>query len=320
MEPKVNYVLVGSFVALLGAAILAGILWLGKSDYRGSYDRYEAYMTESVAGLSVDSSVKYRGVDVGRVKAIALGPDNPEEVLLTLDIVRGTPVKTDTIAVLETQGLTGLATINLTGGSREAPSLQAQAGQAYPVIKTGPSLFARLDKTASRLLSEEGLARLLADLDLAAKGVANVLDEGNRTTLTKTIKDLAEVAQIIASHKAQIEQSLNGAAKSAENLSKLTASLNAQVPPMLAGINKSVSVMDAATDELARTTKTVGSVVNDARPELQQFTKRTLPEAGQLVTELRQLTSTLTRVARELEREPSSLVFGRKTPSRGPGE
>ena len=320
MEPKVNYILVGLFVALLGAAVLAGILWLGKTDYRGAYDRYEASMKESVAGLSVDSTVKYRGVDVGRVKAIALRPDNPEEVLLTLDIMRGTPIKTDTIAVLETQGLTGLATINLTGGSREAPILQAQGGQAYPVIKTGPSLFSRLDETASRLLSDEGLAQLLADLDLAAKGVANVLDEENRTVLKKTIKDLSDVAQTLAAQKVQIEHSLNGAAKSADNIVKLTASLNAEVPTLLAGINKSVAALGTATDELARTSKTVGAVVSEAKPELQQFTKRTLPEAGQLVTELRQLTGTLTRVARELEREPSSLVFGKKAPARGPGE
>jgi phospholipid/cholesterol/gamma-HCH transport system substrate-binding protein len=320
MEPKVNYVLVGSFVAFLGAAVLAGILWLGKTDYRGSYDRYEAHMKESVAGLSVDSTVKYRGVDVGRIKAIALRPDNPEEVLLTLDIVRGTPIKTDTIAVLETQGLTGLASINLTGGSRDAPSLQAQEGQAYPVIKTGPSLFSRFDEAASRLLSEEGLAHLLSDLDMAAKGVANVLDDDNRTVLKKTIKDLSDVAQTIAAHKTQIEHSLNGAAKSADNLVRLTALLNEQVPPLLAGINKSVIALGTATDELARTSKAVGTVVNDAGPELQQFTRRTLPEAGLLVTELRQLTGTLNRVARELEREPSSLVFGRKTPPRGPGE
>jgi phospholipid/cholesterol/gamma-HCH transport system substrate-binding protein len=320
MEPKVNYILVGSFVAFLGAAVLAGILWLGKTDYRGSYDRYEAYMKESVAGLSVDSTVKYRGVDVGRVKAIALNPNNPEEVQLTLDIERGTPIKTDTIAILETQGLTGLATINLTGGSRDAPSLQAQNGQAYPVIKTGPSLFGRLDEAVSRLLSEEGLAQLLSDLDLAAKGVANVLDDENRMALKKTIKDLSDVAQTISAHKSQIEQSLNGAARSADNLVKLTTSLNEQVPTLLAGLNKSVAALGTATDELARTSKTVGTVVNEARPELQQFTKRTLPEAGLLVTELRQLTGTLTRVARELEREPSSLVFGRKAPSRGPGE
>ena len=320
MEPKVNYILVGSFVAFLGAAVLAGILWLGKTDYRGAYDRYEAYMKESVAGLSVDSTVKYRGVDVGRVRAIALRSDNPEEVLLTMDIVRGTPIKTDTIAVLETQGLTGLATINLTGGSREAPPLQVQEGQVYPVIKTGPSLFVRLDEAVSRMLSEEGVARLLVDLDAAAKGVAKVLDEENRTLLKQTIKDLSGVAQSVAARKTQIEQSLNGAARSADNLAKLTASMNEQIPALLAGINKSVAKLDAATDELARTSKTVGTVVTEAKPELQQFTRRTLPEAGQLVTELRQLTSTLTRVARELEREPSSLVFGRKTPPRGPGE
>ena len=320
MEPKVNYILVGSFVAFLGAAVLVGILWLGKTDYRGAYDRYEASMKESVAGLSVDSTVKYRGVDVGRIKGIALRPDNPEEVLLTLEIVRGTPIKTDTIAVLETQGLTGLATINLTGGSRDAPSLQAQEGQAYPIIKTGPSLFYRLDEAVSRLLSEEGLAQLLVDLDTAAKGAAKLLDEDNRTTLNRTIKDLSDVAHTIAAHRTEIEQSLNGAAKSADNLVKLTASLNAEVPTLLAGINKSVAALGSATDELARTSRTVGTVVNEARPELQQFTRRTLPETGLLVTELRQLTGTLTRVARELEREPSSLVFGRKTPSRGPGE
>ena len=320
MEPKVNYILVGSFVAFLGAAVLVGILWLGKTDYRGTYDRYEAHMKESVAGLSVDSTVKYRGVDVGRVKAIALNPNNPEEVLLTMDIVRGTPIKTDTIAVLETQGLTGLATINLTGGSRDASSLQVQEGQAYPVIKTGPSLFFRLDEAVSRLLSEEGLAQLLVDLDSAAKGAAKVLDEDNRILLKRTIKDLSDVAQTVATHKTQIEQSLNGAARSADNLVKLTTSLNEQVPTLLAGLNKSVAALGTATDELARTSKAVGTVVNEARPELQQFTRLTLPEVGQLVTELRQLTGTLNRVARELEREPSSLVFGRKSPARGPGE
>ena len=320
MEPRVNYVLVGSFVAFLGAAVLAGILWLGKTDYRGAYDRYEAHMKESVAGLSVDSTVKYRGVDVGRVRDIALRSDNPEEVRLTLDIARGTPIKTDTIAVLETQGLTGLATINLTGGSKEAPALIALEGQDYPVIKTGPSLFVRLDEAVSRMLSEEGVARLLVDLDAAAKGVANVLDEENRTLLKQAIRDLSDVTHSIAARKNQIEQGLNGTARSADNLAKLTASMNEQIPALLAGINKSVAKLDAATDELARTSKTVGTVVTEAKPELQQFAKRTLPEAGLLVTELRQLTGTLTRVARELEREPSSLVFGRKSPPRGPGE
>ena len=121
MEPKVNYIVVGAFVLLLGFTVLGAIFWLGKTDYRGIYDRYDVYTRESVAGLSVDSTVKYRGVDVGRVKEVVLNPENPEEVRITLNIVGGTPVKTDTQAVLVTQGLTGLVTLNLTGGTREAP-------------------------------------------------------------------------------------------------------------------------------------------------------------------------------------------------------
>lgn len=320
MEPKPNYILVGVFVAILSAVVTVGVLWLGKTDYRGVYDRYEAHMRESVAGLSVNSTVKYRGVDVGRVKDIALSPDNPEEVRLTLDITRGTPIKIDTIAVLETQGLTGLATINLTGGSRDAPPLQALEGQEYPVIKTGPSLFFRLDEAISRLLSEKGLSQLLADLDLAAKGAADALDEENRATLKQTIKDLSDVVQSVAAHKQQIEDSLKGAAQSADHLVKVTASLNEQVPVLLARINKSAAALGIMTEELAQTSKAVRSVVNESKPELQQFSRQTLPETALLVTELRQLAGALTRVARDLEREPESLVFGRTRPPRGPGE
>ena len=321
MEPKVNYILVGAFVAILGAAALFGVLWMGKADYRGIYDRYEAYFRESVAGLSVDSTVKYRGVDVGRVKDIALSPDNPEEVKLTLDIARGTPIKTDTVAVLQTQGLTGLATINLTGGSRDAEPLVALEGQYYPVIKTGPSpSFFRSDEAISRLLSDQSLPHLLANLDALAKGASDTLDEENRAALKRTIRDLSEVVHSVAAHKTQIEQSLNGAARSADNLAKLTAALNEEVPVLLARINKSATALNTMTEDLAQTSKAVRSVVNDNRPALEQFSRHTLPEAGALVVELRQLAGALGRVASDLEREPSSLVFGKTPPPRGPGE
>lgn len=321
MEPKVNYILVGSFVAILGAAVLFGVLWLGKMDYRGLYDRYEAYFRESVAGLSVDSTVKYRGVDVGRVKDITLNPDNPEEVRLTMDIAKGTPIKTDTVAVLETQGLTGLATINLTGGSREAPPLEIVEGHDHPVIMTGPSPpFFRSDEAIVRFLSEKNLVNLLASLDSLAKGASETFDAENREALKRTIKDLSDIAHSVAAHKEEIERGLSGAARSADHLAKVTASLNEQVPGLLARIDKSAAALNAMTEEFAQTSKAVRSVVNDNRPELERFSRQTLPEAGLLVTELRQLASALTRVAQELEREPNAVVFGRKPPRRGPGE
>lgn len=320
MDTKVNYVIVGAFVAVLGAAVLVVVLWLGKSDYRGVYDRHYAYMRESVAGLSVNSTVKYRGVDVGRVKDIVLNPENSEEVRLTLDILHATPIKTDTVAVLETQGLTGLATVNLTGGSRESPALEVAPGQEYPVIKTGPSLFFRLDMAISRLLSDQGLTKLLANVNTLSQNATAVVDEENRATLKQILKDLSDITRTVAGHSERVDKGLVSASQAAENVAKMTEAVNKQIPTLLERVNKSAAALQTMTEELAHTGRAVRSAVQESRPDIEQFTRQTLSETGALVTELRALTGTLQRVARQLEQEPSSLVLGKKALQRGPGE
>jgi phospholipid/cholesterol/gamma-HCH transport system substrate-binding protein len=320
MDTKVNYVIVGAFVAVLGAAVLAVVLWLGKSDYRGVYDRYYAYMRESVAGLSINSTVKYRGVEVGRVKDIVLNPENPEEVRLTMDILRTAPIKTDTVAVLETQGLTGLATVNLNGGSRDAPTLEVAPGQEYPVIKTGSSLLFRLDMAISRLLSEQGLTKLLASASTLSQNATAVVDEDNRAALKQILKDLSDMTRTVADHNEQVDKGLVSASQSAENVAKITETMNQQMPVLLERINRSTVALQTMTEELAHTGRAVRSAVQESRPDIEQFTRQTLSETGALVTELRALTGTLQRVARQLEQEPSSLVLGKKTSQRGPGE
>ena len=94
-------------------------------------------MTESVAGLNLNAPVRYRGVDVGRVRKIALAPGNVEQVQLTLDIERGTPVKEDTVATLQTQGLTGIAFVELTAGHRDSPRAAREPGRAVPGHRVG---------------------------------------------------------------------------------------------------------------------------------------------------------------------------------------
>lgn len=320
MEPRGNYVIVGVFVFVLGAIAVGMVLWLGKSDYRGAYDQYHAFMRQSVSGLSVDSTVKYRGVNVGRVKEIALNPDNAEEVRLTLDILRGTPIKTDTVATLETQGLTGLATMNLEGGSREAPKLEPEPGQEYPVIQTKPSLFFRLDMAISRLLSEQGLSKLLSSLHGLTESTAAFMNEENRLKVEGILNDLAMVSHALSRQQEAIAQGIDRAAEAAENLAILTSTVNQDMPRLVARIHQSVTAVKTVAEELGRTGKTLESIVEESQPEIQQFTRETLGETGQLIIELRQLTNTLQRVAYQIERAPDSLIYGRPSQPRGPGE
>jgi phospholipid/cholesterol/gamma-HCH transport system substrate-binding protein len=320
VEPKVHYVLVGMFVLVLGMVAVGMVLWLGKSDYRGVYDQYHAYMRQSVAGLSVNSTVKYRGVNVGRVKEIALNPDNTEEVRLTLDILQGTPIKIDTVATLETQGLTGLATLNLEGGSHEAPRLEIQPGQEYPVIQTKPSLFYRLDMALSRLLSEQGLSKLLGSLNVFSENATAFLNEENRAKLEGTLNDLSRVSHTLSKHSESIGQGIDRASEAAGNLAILTSAVNEDMPRLVERIHLSATAVQKVTEELAQAGKAVQTMVQESRPDIRQFTRETLRETGLLIGELRQLTSTLQRVAYQIEREPDSLIYGRPAQPRGPGE
>jgi phospholipid/cholesterol/gamma-HCH transport system substrate-binding protein len=320
MEPKVNYTLVGLFVFLLGAASVAAVLWLSRADYRGVYDRYYVYMTESVSGLSADASVKYRGVDVGRVKQIILNPKNPEEVRLALDLVRGTPIKENTVAILETQGLTGLTTVNLMGGTRDSPPLKVKPGEDYPVIQTRPSFYFRLDSALSRILSDESLPVLLNNLNNLASDARGLVDAQSRADLKRLLGNLAKITQSLAARREELGDAITKAGTALDRFAALGQTMNDRIPAVVDDATQSIRSFQNMTENIARTSASIQSALDGNRADLEQFTGQTLAETGLLVAELRQLTATLQRLAQELEREPNVLIFGRAPPTRGPGE
>ena len=308
MESKVNFAVVGIFVLVLGAALIGGVLWLSSGRYYGrTYDVYVTNMTDSVAGLNLNAPVKYRGVDVGLVRRIALNPANVEEVRLTLAIERGTPVKEDTIAILQTQGLTGIAYVELTAGRRNSPPLVARPGEEFPVIRAGPSLLTRL---------ETSVTVLLANLTRATENFNAVMNEENRSAISKSLADVEILARTLAARSGTIDAGIANAAKTMEN----TARLSEDLPRLVHRIEKSADAFDRMADALARAGNTATGTLEGSRADVAQFTGEGLPEARQLVAELRDLTATLRRVTGDLERNPSMLLYGRPPAKRGPGE
>ncbi len=308
MEAKVNFAVVGLFVLVLGAALIGGVLWVASGKYYGrSYATYKTYMTESVAGLNLNAPVKYRGVDVGFVRQIALNPTNVEEVELVLSILRGTPVKQDTVAILRTQGLTGIAYVELTAGHKDSPLLEARPGEDYPVITAGPSLLTRLDTAVTTLV---------ADLTRAADNFNALLNDDNRRALARTLADVQVVAHTLAARSPAIDAGLANAARTMENAARLTEDL----PRLVQRIERSADGLDRMAESVARAGASATSVLDGTRADVQQFTAEGLPEVRQLVAELRDLTGTLSRVAADLERNPNLLLHGRPAAKRGPGE
>ncbi|MGP1680010.1 MAG: MlaD family protein [Burkholderiales bacterium] len=308
MEEKVNFAVVGVFVLALGAALIAGVLWLSSGGaYRSAYDTYQTYMDESVSGLSRDAPVRYRGVEVGRVRRMALAPGHVEQVQLTLEIERGTPVKQDTVAVLRVQGLTGIAYVELSGGSQDSPELQARAGEAYPVIRSGPSLMVRLDSA---------LTTLLNNLNHTSESVGALLDEDNRREFKQTLADLRILSRTLAARSATIDSGLASAARTLDNAARVSADL----PRLLERMQKSADAFDRMSGEIARAGAGVSADVAGARTDLREATGEIVPEVRQLVVELREATGSLRRFSGQLERNPGVLLYGKPAPRPGPGE
>lgn len=303
MEEKVNFAVVGIFVLLLSSALIGGVLWLssGKS-YRTRYDIYQTYMNESVSGLNLNAPVRYRGVEVGRVQKIRLAPDNIEQVQLTLNIERGTPIKVDTVALLQTHGLTGLTFIELTGGSRDSPDLTKQPNDAYPVIKTGPSLLKRLDTSVSALLT---------NLNHTSENFNALLNADNRRAIGHTLSDIAILSHTLAGRQAEIDTGLSNASITMTNAARLSSEL----PQLVQHLQHSADNFDRMTEKIERAAISTRTTMDNTR----QFTDETLPEIQQLVLQLRDLTRSLQHLSGELEQNPGILLRG-KAAVPGPGE
>jgi phospholipid/cholesterol/gamma-HCH transport system substrate-binding protein len=307
MQRKINYAMVGLFVILLGAAWLAISLWLALGDFSVQYQTYRMYLDESVSGLYLDAPVKYRGVEIGKVSEIRLNPDVPGQVQLTFDIDSTVPIKEDTIAVLTVQGLTGIAFVDLTGGSLESPRLQAKEGATYPVIQTGPSFFSRLDTSGTELM---------ANLNLLVHGLANVVDAGGEQTLREILENIRQVTAALAGRRSELEHGVRDAARLLES----GALAAGRLPALLTQVEETAQAFGTMAASVGAASERINTYVERSGAGVQQFSQQTLPELGALISELRRLADTLQGIGSRLEGDPRVLLYGRDLEVPGPGE
>jgi phospholipid/cholesterol/gamma-HCH transport system substrate-binding protein len=304
----VNYSLVGAFVLVLGAVLIAGVLWLASGGtFQKKYDLYLAIEEESVAGLNLNAPVKYNGVTVGKVQGIELDPKNPEQVNLLFAIEHGTPIKENTVAVLKTQGLTGIAYVELSGEGVNSPPLLTTPGSKYPEIHTKPSLSARLENV---------LTTVLAKLDRTTNNINSILSDENQESFKNSLADIATVAHTVAARKDSIDAGIASAARTFENTSQATA----QIGPVIDRIGRSADLVEKMGKELVKTSASATQKFDSIGADVKRFTAETLPELERLFGELSVLATSLRRLSEQTERDPRSFLFGRKPVPEGPGE
>jgi len=303
MINKSSYAVTGMFVLVLGAVFIWGVLWISSGGAPRDFDRYTVYMTDSVSGLNVDAPVKYRGVDVGKVEHISIDANDPERIRVLLQVDRGTPVSADTVANLDYQVLTGIASINLAGGRVDSPAAVQPEGEPYPVITARPSIFSSLDLTLSDLLN---------NLTQTSSSINELLNEQNRANVSRSLENITGLTDKFSEQSRQLDVIIENLSMTLEN----TRAASLGFPELIEQFSQSAQAITRMADQLGA----IGENLAPASTGMAEFTGSTLPEIGAMVSELRLVSENLRRMSEALAQDPSLLLYGTPDPKPGPGE
>jgi len=314
MYSKVNYTIIGLFVILFVTGIILFAFWLGNKGVQNNYTLYLLRMQESVTGLSKDSGVKMKGVDIGSVSDISINPTNIEEVDILLKIRNYIPIKEDMKGVVKMYGLTGLSYIEIEGGTNDSKLLTAKDSE-LPLIAAGTSLINKLEinidsisrklviflDKSDRVLSEENLknfSETLAHLNkIAAKGVA-VEDQTIATfkEAQEAIKEFRVVFQKLSKDVTTISKRFDG----------LSSDLSKELKPTITNFN-------TMSQDISKMVKNFEKTVDRGDYNMRKIMQPMLIDIRELATQIEEMSTTI-------EQSPNDILFKSRKARKGPGE
>ena len=333
METRANYLLVGGFVLSLIVGFTVFVIWFAKFQFDVEFRRYQIVFDGSVTGLSLGSPVRYSGVRVGEVIEVGLDPDNPQMVRTTIEVEANTPIREDTVASLELQGLTGGLYVLLSGGSAGSPPLAPKTEQDLAMI---PSRVSSLDQVLAGAPDVlEGASMLLARTN-------RLLSDENTANIGQTLANLSRLTGTLADQSMEIDTLFADAAKTMSNLREASASvadladaLKGGTTQLIVQANETLAVTEELAGTLGRSAQTLTTDVNalvvdlrgtakaatgmaeevealvaENREPLRDFTTTGLYDITNMITEMRDLLAGLNRVTTEVERDPARFLFG----------
>ena len=310
METRASHVLIGTFTLLVFVAAFAFVLWIGKMSLKREWDYYDIFFTEAVTGLTVGGAVQYNGVQVGEVRKLSLAPDDPRQVVAHVRLNGGTPVKSDTHARLALLGLTGVAIVQLSGGTPAAPRLVPKTGEESARIVADNSALQSL------LTSSEGIASSMSDV---LGRVEKLLSDDNMDHLAGTLRHVDEISGAIAGESAQLRglvSDLGGAGRqlkgTLDRIDHLTRStdvlVNQQARQLIVSMQAWIASAQHSTD-------TINAILEQNRVPIASFSNEGLAQIGPTLIELQATLKSLRAITERLQNEPAAAyLLGNKQP------
>jgi len=316
METRASYVLVGAFTLLGFGLLLIVALWSAQYQTDAAWQEYDIRFKQAVTGLSVGSAVQFNGINMGSVRDLKLDPDDPSEVVARIRLDAEAPVRADTSARLNVSALTGVALIQLRGGSREQPPLSPEDDGSPPQIIADESPLQQLIDASEDIAStaSEVLLRML-----------DFLNEENAERIGATLDNIDAFAVALSSEKDLIGSTLRNADLSSRRLYELLDNADSAIADMNAVVNgidqHLIDRLPELGDDLSETlnqfeslSRRLDRVIAENEQSLSEFGVEGLGQFGPALAEFRQLIRELSRVSSRFERHPTRFLLGGDQP------
>jgi phospholipid/cholesterol/gamma-HCH transport system substrate-binding protein len=299
MERNANYALVGISALLLFMGTVIFVVWLARFQFARDYDLYDVLFVGPVRGLNDGGEVHFNGIKVGDVTKIALDKTNSNRVIARIRVTSDVPIRTDSRASLEPQGITGVNYIQISAGAQSSPLLKPKERGQVPVILSQSNAI-------SDLLAGGGtvLTRAIEALDR----VSRVLSDNNIKNLTEVISDIHGVTAELNSRKSLIADAqtalinLGDASKDADGLiNNINGTVNGDGKTAIRNLSEaSKSIKDAA--------QSAQSLIGKLDGPAGDFATTGLPQLSAAIVTLQDAASSLDRLANEIERDPRGII------------
>ena len=311
MENKSHALAAGTFVVLLLALVIALSVWLTR-DTR-DLQIYELSSSDAVTGLQPQASVRYKGVNIGKVTAIGLDPQKAGNVLIQVAIDGQAPITESTFATLGFQGVTGLSFVQLDDKGESKVELP-RGGTPPARIPMRPSLLTKLSDQGEDLLAklisgsnqvntllsdqnQQALMHAIDNMSQAAAGLQQLTATTNKA-LPQFLEEGRATLKVIQDTSDRVGDSADEAKRSAASFKQTTERMNAK---------------DGTLDQLARGVETLavtGQTLNAA----------SLPRLNRAVDDTARAARQVSRAVNSVNDNPQSLIFGHGPIAPGPGE
>jgi phospholipid/cholesterol/gamma-HCH transport system substrate-binding protein len=308
METRAHHVIIGAFAIGVFFAALGFVLWLSKSSIDREFAYYDIVFTEAVTGLSKGGLVQYNGIKVGEVVQLSLARDDPRKVIARIRVDAEAPIKEDTRAKLGLMGVTGVAFIQLSGGSPSSPPLRPTADNPVPRIPSEESALSKL------LASGSDIVTSVNDLLLRAN---EMLSKDNVERISATLENLRGITETVSAEREDLGTALKQLASATGELRHTLGTLDSMASTTDDLMrNNARQVLESTNKALASIDKVANaanSLIGDNRAAISEFSDQGLRQLGPTIVELRETLRALKQVSDRLSTS-NSLLLGRDQP------